>query len=161
MQFAYSAKSMRGETSNGMLDADTLAVARQLLRERGLFPLKLAPHTEALVGTKAARTNFFKRRVSKSDIMLVTSQMLIMCRAGVDLAESLQNVASSCRNPTLKAALDDVYRDVAGGQSFSAAMKKQSRLFGEAYCASLAAGEASGNVPDVLARMQEMLKNEI
>lgn len=161
MQFAYSAKSLQGQMSNGVLDADTLAVARQLLRERSLFPLTLAPLGEAFATATAARPGLFKKKVSRSEIMLLTSQLLIMCRAGVDLAESLRNVAVSCRNPTLKLVLNEIYQDVAGGQSFSVAMKRQSKMFGEAYVASMAAGEAGGNVPEVLERMEALLKNEI
>ncbi len=161
MQFSYSAKSMRGELSGGMLDADTIAAARQVLRERGLFPLTLAPATAARSTASAPRAGFFKPRVKKPDVMLLTKQLVIMCRAGVDLAEALQNVASNCRNPTLKEALREIYQDVAQGKSFSVAMKRQAHIFGEAYVASLAAGEASGRVPDVLARLADVLQNEI
>ncbi len=161
MQFSYSAKSMRGELSGGMLDADSIAAARQVLRERGLFPLTLAPATAARPQTKVSRSSFFRPRVKKADLMLLTKQLVIMCRAGVDLAEALQNVAGNCRNPTLKEALRETYQDVTQGKSFSIAIKRQTHLFGEAYVASIAAGEASGKVPDVLARLADVLQNEI
>lgn len=161
MQFSYSAKTMQGAMSGGVLDADTIALARQQLRERGLFPLKLAPLAEKRSQVAVARRGIFKVRVKKPELMLLTSQLVIMCSAGVDLAESLHNVAGNCRNPTLKEALDAIYQDVAQGLSFSAAMKKQTHIFGEAYVASIAAGEASGKVPEVLARMAAVLQNEI
>ncbi|MDB5388885.1 MAG: gspF, partial [Planctomycetaceae bacterium] len=161
MQFSYSAKSMQGQLSNGTLDADSIATARQQLRERGLFPLKLAPLAEKRAQIVVARRGIFKARVKKPEIMLLTSQLVIMCSAGVDLAESLHNVAANCKNPTLKDALDSIYQDVSQGLSFSAAMKKQTGIFGEAYVASIAAGEASGRVPEVLARMAAVLQNEI
>jgi len=161
MLFSYSAKSMQGDMSAGTIEADTLAGARQLLRDRSLFPLRLTQLNDSRIQTSMARRSPFKARVSKSDLMLLTSQLVIMCRAGVDLAEALQNVAINCRNPTLKEALDEIYEDVTQGKSFSAAMKKQSQIFGEAYVASIAAGEASGKVADVLARMADVLQNEI
>jgi type II secretory pathway component PulF len=161
MQFSYSAKSMRGELSGGMLDADTIAAARQLLRERGLFPLTLAPAAAAKPQANSTRKSFFKPRIKKPEVMLLTKQLVIMCRAGVDLAEALQNVATNCRNPTLKEALREIYQDVTQGKSFSMAIKKQTHIFGEAYVASIAAGEASGKVPDVLSRLADVLQNEI
>ena len=161
MQFAYSAKSLRGEPTAGVLDAETLAAARNLLRERGLFPVSLTAASEARGASPAAGGWKRKPRVSKQEIMLLTQQMVIMSRAGVDLAESLQNVALTCRNPTLKTSLEAIYQDVSQGLSFSAAMRKQIHLFGEAYVSSVAAGEASGKVADVLSRMAELLKNEI
>ena len=152
---------MRGELSGGVLDADTIAAARQVLRERGLFPLTLAPATGNRVQARVARGSFFKARIKKPELMLLTKQMVIMCRAGVDLAEALQNVAINCRNPSLKETLREVYQDVTQGKSFSVAMRKQTHIFGEAYIASIAAGEASGKVADVLARLADVLQNEI
>ncbi len=147
--------------SAGVLDADTIAAARQLLRDRGLFTLTLTAAGENRPAAKTAQIGLFKQRVTKPEIMLLTSQLVIMCRAGVDLAEALQNVTVNCKNPTLKSALDQVYQDVGQGLSFSASMKKQVHIFGEAYVASVAAGEASGKVPDVLARLADVLNDEI
>lgn len=161
MQFSYSAKSMRGEMSGGVLDADTLAGARQLLRERGLFPIKLTQTNDARPQATVARRGLFKARVKKPELMLLTSQLVIMCRAGVDLADALQNVTTNCRNLTLKIALTEIYQDVTQGKSFSAAMKKQTHIFGETYVASIASGEASGKIADVLSRMADVLQNEI
>ncbi len=163
MQFNYAAKSLTGEATSGLLDADTLVAARQLLREKGLFPITVTPTRglSAVVPAKTARQSWWKKKVSKAELMLLTSQLVIMCRSGVDLAEALRNVATSCRHPTLKFALTEIYNDVAGGQSFSVSMRKQSRIFGDSYVASVAAGEASGAVPDVLERMADLLDKEI
>lgn len=164
MQFSYAAKSLSGESIRGVIDADTDLAARQMLREKGLFPLSLAPARTVLAMAAASRklpVNWSRRKVSKSELMLLTSQFVIMCRSGVDLAESLQNVAASCKNPRLKTALQDVYGDVAAGMSFSSAMRKQSHVFGESYVASVAAGEASGTVPNVLERLADLLGKEI
>lgn len=161
MEFTYSAKSLNGETSTGILDADTVAAARRILRDRGLFPLRLTAATSAAARPAIATGGIFGKRVTKAELMLVTSQLVIMCRTGVELAEAVKNVASKCRNPKLKTALEEIHQGVSSGQSFSSAMRKQVHLFGETYVASVAAGEASGKVPDVLARMSEMLNNEI
>lgn len=161
MMYAYSAKTLEGQTSNGILEADTVAAAKRLLRERNLYPLSLTARNDPKTIISAPKKSLWKRGVPKSELMLLTSQLVIMSRAGVDLAEALQNVAATCRNPTLKESLDTIYKDVAGGLSFSAAMRKQAQLFGEPYVASIAAGEATGKVPDVLARLAEMLQNDI
>lgn len=162
MQFSYAAKSLTGESIRGLIDADTDLAARQLLREKGLFPLSLSPaKTGVATASRKLPARWRQRGVSKSELMLLTSQLVIMCRSGVDLAEALKNVSSSCRNTKLKAALQEIYNDVAGGTSFSSAMRKQTALFGESYVASIAAGEASGTVPDVLERLADLLGKEI
>ncbi|MBM3204085.1 type II secretion system F family protein, partial [Candidatus Woesearchaeota archaeon] len=100
-------------------------------------------------------------RVRKSDLLMVTTQLSIMCRAGVDLAGALANVAGDCRHPGLKQILLTVSRDVNSGMPTSLALAKHSRTFGEAYVASLAAAEASGQLTDVLDKMCRSIKNEI
>ena len=165
MNFQYTAKSSAGQMTRGFLEALSLAEARQQLRQQGLFPLTLkatgAAVEKASAKTEAKAPRFGLRRVSKSDVLMVTSQLTIMSQSGVDLAEALQNVAAQCTSPGLKVALDQVYRDVEDGCSISAALKRQAHIFGEAYVASVAAGEASGRVPEVLARMADLLRNEI
>jgi type II secretory pathway component PulF len=58
-------------------------------------------------------------------------------------------------------ALDKVYNDLSDGMSVSAALRRQSHIFGDAYVAGVTAGEASGQIPEVLNRLAEMLRNEI
>lgn len=106
---------------------------------------------------------WFQRRssVSKSDLLVVTTQLSIMCQSGVDLAAALGNVAQECRNPGLKRTLSVVSNDVNSGVSASIALRKQVATFGEVYVASIAAAEASGTLTSVLQRLCELLKNEI
>lgn len=163
MHFQYTAKSAAGETLTGLLEAQSPSDVRQMLRQQGLFALSVEDHAEADVLTMASSGGgFFTRsRVTKRDLLLLSSQLSIMTQSGIDLAEALKNAAKQCSHPRLKAALDDVYTDVSGGKSPSAALQKQSHIFGEAYVASVAAGEASGNVPQVLNRLSDLLRNEM
>ena len=92
---------------------------------------------------------------------MLTSQLSIMCQAGIDVAEALGNVAKRCPNPTLARILREIHDDVSAGITVSEALKKHSKVFGGAYVASIAAGEASGTLTEVLKRLAELLKHEI
>lgn len=163
MHFQYTAKSASGETLTGLLEAQSPTDVRQLLRQQGLFALSVNDHAETdLPAAGRTGNGFFSRsRVTKRDLLLLSSQLAIMTQSGIDLAEALKNAAKQCTQPRLKAALDEVYDDVSGGKSPSAALAKQSHIFGEAYVASVAAGEASGNVPQVLNRLSDLMRNEM
>lgn len=102
-----------------------------------------------------------RRAVSKSDLLVVTTQLSIMCQSGVDLAAALDNVAKECRHPGLRPILLAISADVNGGTSASVALRKHAAVFGEAYVASVASAEASGTLTAVLKRLCELLKNEI
>jgi type II secretory pathway component PulF len=159
MNFAYTAKSVRGERRSGVIEADSLQQARQRLRGDGLFPLSLtqADSVSRSVRAMAARD----RRVTKADLMMLTAQLAIMCTAGVDLADALRNAALQCPNLRLRRIVEAIHADVSSGSAVSAALARHVAVFGNAYVASVAAGEASGQVPEVLKRLAGLLRNEI
>jgi type IV pilus assembly protein PilC len=160
MEFQYSAKSTNGSTSTGVLVAESIAEARQRLREKGLFALSLESAGIA-TGPFAGRFKRKKKRVGKSDLLMLTSQLSIMTQAGVDLAEALEGVGENCIHPTLKAVLAEIHNDVSSGAGISESLRKHVDVFGEAYVASIAAGEASGTLTDVLDRLVELLGHEL
>lgn len=159
MQFQYTAKQNDGQSLTGAIDAATIAEARQLLSGQGLFPLSLAPAGEAIRQVAVGRTS--GRKVRRSDLLMLTSQLSIMCQSGIDLAEALRAAADDCGNPTLRQVLQEVYRDVSAGSNVSAALGRHVNVFGDAYIASIAAAEASGTVNEVLGRLADLLRNEI
>ncbi|MGH7129821.1 MAG: type II secretion system F family protein, partial [Planctomycetaceae bacterium] len=161
MQFQYQAKTGGGETSVGLIDAETPAEARQRLRAQGLFTLSVEA-TQAKTAPRPRKTGPLTRgRVRKSDLLIATSQLAIMCQSGVDLAEAIHNCADNCPNPRLRTALETVYDDVSAGQLMSAALRRQVHIFGEVYVAGIAAGEASGNLTEILDRLGQLLRSEI
>jgi type II secretory pathway component PulF len=179
MQFQYVAKSLSGDRTEGVLEAATAADARRSLRAQNLFPLTIAPGrggtvADAGVNPKAValpramtsaglgeRLRFRSGKVPRVELLTATSQLAIMTRSGVDLADALWNVADQCRHPALRKVLRDVHEDVSDGQPVSVAMGRHESVFGSAYVAGIAAGEASGTMTDVLARLTELLRNEI
>ncbi len=163
MEFQYSAKATSGQAAIGAIDAASIGEARLRLREQGLFILSLAAQSQkaAAAPNRSSRQSFYRSRVRKSDLLMLTSQLSIMCQAGVDLAEALKNVAEQCRHPMLKQTLDAVYADVSGGKPVSIALKQHAHIFGEAYVAGIAAAEASGTMTEVLGRLADLLRNEI
>ncbi len=159
MRFTYTAKSIRGETASGVLVADSLLLAQKQLRQQGLFPTALTPAAEK--GGLARGIGLpSRRRVPQKELMAFTSQLAIMTRAGIDIAGAVQSLARQCRNPTMKSTLEAVHQDILSGKPVSVAMKSHGRVFGEAYIASMAAGEASGRLADVLERLAAMQRAE-
>ncbi len=156
MAYAYQARSKAGQIETGFLEAASLAAARQQLKGRGLFPLSVTEH-RSMVRNVARRSG----RVSKNDLMMMTTQLSIMQKSGTDLAESLKSVARQVTNKRLAEAMRQVVRDIEDGKSFSVALGSQAEVFGEAYVSGIAAGEASGTLGQVLSRLTVLLRNEV
>lgn len=162
MNYLYAARSMSGELTRGVLAADSAAHVRRLLREKGLFAVEVTASTKRAPAIDAAKgMPWLRKRVPKRELLTFTSQLAVMARSGTDLATALQTLSSQVTQPVLRDALQKVHGDVSAGKPVSAALAAQGHVFGGAYVAIVAAGEASGRLPEVLARLTEMLNTEL
>ena len=97
-----------------------------------------------------------KSAFRKRDLLTVTTQLAIMTKSGVDLASAFESLAQQSSNEHIRKVLSRIHEDVTGGKSVSEAMRLQADVFGDAYVASVAAGEAAGQLPEVLGRLAEL-----
>lgn len=152
---------MSGELTRGILAADSAAQVRRLLRDKGLFIIEVVPASRKRLALPKVSLPFGKRRVPQRELLTFTSQLAVMARSGIDLAGALQNLSTQVTHPRLRSALEQVHQDVSSGQPVSVALRNQGHVFSGAYVAIVAAGEASGRLPEVLARLSGMLANEV
>src|SRR3954467_14010925 len=160
MQFTYTAKSKSGDIQTGHITAADVEMAKRALREQSLFPIDIrkqagASPFKALLGWRD------RGALSKRDLLSVTTQLAIMTRSGVDLASAFHSLSQQCSNPMLRSILAQIHKDVTGGKSISDAMQAQAAIFGDAYVASVAAGEAAGKLPEVLGRLAQFQRTEM
>jgi type II secretory pathway component PulF len=160
MQFVYTAKTSSGDIQTGHISAADVEAVKRALREQSLFAIdvrKKATNTlwKTIVGARE------RSGLSRRDLLSVTTQLAIMTRSGVDLASAFQSLSQQCGNASLRAILSQIHRDVTGGRSISDAMQAQAAVFGDAYVASVAAGEAAGKLPEVLRRLAQFQRTEI
>jgi type II secretory pathway component PulF len=90
-----------------------------------------------------------------------TSQMAMMVGAGVSLSSALKSIARQCQSPAMRETLKEIQDDVLGGSSLSTALGKHPKLFDAAYVATIAAGEASGRMQQVLTQLAELQRADL
>jgi type II secretory pathway component PulF len=101
------------------------------------------------------------RSIRKLEVAEFTSQLAIMIRSGVDISSALASLASQCSRPALADILHALRESVLAGSSLSGALKQHPAAFDSAFVATIAAGEASGKMSDVLQQLADMQRNEI
>ncbi|MEQ9406118.1 MAG: type II secretion system F family protein [Fuerstiella sp.] len=160
MLYQYKAKSLGGDMISGVIEANSTFAAQQDLRRRGQLLLSISQNS---TGTFAGARRKLKRtgKVPRTELLILTSQLAIMCETGVDLAEAFEESARQATHPVLRKALVQIHRDVSDGKPISTAMAAQADVFGMTYVASFAAGESSGRMEDVLNRLSDILEGEI
>ena len=147
--FAYQALDSAGKTQRGVLQGDNARAVRASLRERGLNPLEVAP-VEA-----KQQAGLFRRGLSGAQLALLTRQLATLLKAGLPIDEALAALAEQnddARSRTLVAALR---ARVMEGASLATALADAPESFPEIYRASIAAGEQSGRLDQVLARLAD------
>lgn len=163
MQFKYSAKQRDGTAVSDSIDADNVDAARQQLRRDGLFIVSIAAAGRGGAATSSGRASNIRRpaKVKKSDLLMMLSQLNIMCQSGVDLAEAIKNVTEQISKPHFKKVLERVHDDISAGVSFSESLSRHPSVFDRTFVSSIAAGEQSGSIGPVLKRLTELVRRDI
>ena len=101
---------------------------------------------DALPGFGAARA------VRMKEFLLFNQELAALIKAGLPIIASLEILIERRKNQTFKKALLDVRDKVRGGASLSEAFQAQGEMFPGIYAATLASGERSGEIANVLLR---------
>ncbi len=154
--YAYRAADRAGAAKRGIIEASSPAAARALLREQALLPLSVEPASER---GRGFRLSVLRRsRVSPRALATVTRQIATLVGSDIPVEEALRLVATQSEAPAVSTLLLEVRGAILDGRSFAAALSAHPKAFPEFYRASVAAGEASGQLPDVLNHLAEFVE---
>lgn len=154
--FEYTALDARGRERNGVLEGDAARQIRQQLREQGLTPLSVQE-----VQQREAKTHktLFKRKISASELALITRQWATLVRSGLPVEEALHTVAQQAEKARLKSMMMAVRSRVMEGHTLAVALSDFPHVFSELYRATIEAGEHSGHLDIVLERLADYTEN--
>ena len=151
--FEYTALDAGGHERKGILEGDTPRHIRQLLREQQLLPVTIAEVAQR--EAKRQRSFSLVRRVSPADLALFTRQLATLVRAGLPLEESLLAVSQQTEKPRIQSIILGVRAKVMEGHALADGFTEFPRVFPEIYRATVAAGEQSGHLDNVLERLAD------
>ena len=157
--YEYTALDTSGKSSNGIIDADSPVAARQKLRGSGMFPVEVKESASVSAPTGLSSgpvsvSGLFKR-VKPGEVSVMTRQLSILLAAGVPLVGALDALLSQIVNPLLKKNLAQIKESVNEGNSLAFSISHHPKLFSNIYVNMVRAGEASGSLDVVLARLAE------
>jgi general secretion pathway protein F len=147
--FHYQALDDQGHTRRGVLQADTPRAARSALREQGMHPLAV----EAMRGEQRSG---FRRGLGPAQLALLTRQLATLVRAGLPMDEALAALTEQSEAARLRGVVLALRARVMEGQTLAAALSEFPDSFPEIYRASVAAGEHSGRLDQVLERLADL-----
>ena len=148
--YRYLALDTAGREQKGSFDADNARAARALLRERGLTLLAL--------DEVSARCGSGGRRLPAAELLLLTQQLSTLLAAGLPLERALQAVAEQSEQAATRLLVGALRADIVEGKSLAQAMGAQPQVFFPLYLSLVRAGEQSGHLAEVMARLAEYLE---
>jgi len=179
--FYYTAKSQKGETKTGTLEAKDKHALAQALRIKGyiltsarslkeeepaLGPLRSLPRGkagEASGPAKGRKKSIFKisfGRISLVDKLMFARHLAVMIGAGFSLNQGLELLVKQTENQKFKGIIKKLVDDIKKGKTLAESMAKYPRVFNGFFVSMIGVGEKGGSLEEVLKILARYLKRE-
>ena len=152
--YVWVAQTKKGRKLKGEIDAATEAIALSQLKKRNFTVKRLKLKPKDIFENIA----FLKPKVTNKDLVVFTRQFSTMIDAGLPLVQGLTILAEQSENPTFKAILKEITKDVEGGSTLAEAMKKHPKIFDSLFVNLVAAGEVGGILDTILRRLAQFIE---
>lgn len=146
--FSYKAISVDGKKIAGVIDADSLSLAKEKLRKSAVFVTKL-----------------YQTERSKKELQLRSGALLSFTRelsqllsAGLPLHESLVTIEEKYKKAKFHSLLLDLCDRLRGGQYLSAALSQYPKSFDPVYLSMVRGGEKSGSLSYVFEELYQLIQ---
>lgn len=152
-KFNFKAKDGRGNLVADSMIAENQREVITTLRRRGLVVVNI--EEVAAKGRKRRSA----RRVRIGDLAIFARQLSTMVNAGLPLLDSLRTLYEQIESYGFQQVIGDVVSQVESGSSFAEAVTAHPNIFGSFFISMVRAGEASGELAEILIRIADYLES--
>lgn len=160
-QFAYKARDAKGTLVEGVLDCPDRSVAIRQIEQQRCIPIRIdVVGADPAIASKdgaLAPPPTQTLKIPHSQVLLFTEQLGHLLHAGMTLDEGLGILQKRLKQPRVQQMTHSLHQSLVDGRSFSQALREFPRIFPPLYVNMVAAGEASGALPDILLRLVKHL----
>src|SRR3977135_1403420 len=161
-QFAYRARNAQGGLVEGVVDCADRAVAIRQIAPKRTVPIRIeivdapakAPARNGRANVAPPTENL---KIPHGQVLVFTEQLAHLLQAGMTLDEGLSILEKRLKQPRLQQMTRALHQALVDGRSFSRALSEFPRIFPPLYVNLVAAGEASGALPQILLRVVKHL----
>ncbi len=154
-QFKFRALDASGEKIVGVVDAASVARARNELVSRSL-QVREVKEKKGFTGIQIT-----KKKIKRADLMNFSRQLAAFLRAGIPILDSLTTLTENVTSPLLRAVLEDIADELRSGMPLSEAMSEHSALFPTYYLRILRSAELTGSLDTVLDRLADYIERDL
>ncbi|WP_096202814.1 type II secretion system F family protein [Bacillus sp. FJAT-45350] len=146
--YQYTGKHFQGRTVKGKMKADSEKDVQTTLASKGIKiteveEVKSLLHKEITIG----------ERVKSQDFVIYLRQFATLLQAGISVVDTTNILADQTNSKLLKKILKEIEGELQAGRPFSEAAEKHRKVFPSLFINMVKAGEAGGNLDEILDRM--------
>src|SRR5437764_6825161 len=160
-QFAYRARNAQGGLVEGVLDCADRAIAIRQIELQQCIPIRIdVVGAEPKIGSRDIAAPAPARqslKIPHGQLLDFTEQLAHLLQAGMTLDEGLSILEKRFKQPRVQQMTRKLHQALVDGRSFSQALREFPRIFPPLYVNLVAAGEASGALPEILLRLVKHL----
>jgi len=155
--FAWHAIDSGGRERRGRIHAPSLDEAKARLEARRYYVVTVDKAGE---GPSLAASLFQRRpKLSLRELTLFTRQFATLIQV-LPIEEALRSIARQMTKPRAVGVIESVQASVLSGHRLADALAVETASFPPLYRAMVAAGEASGTLPDILSRVADLQERQ-
>jgi type IV pilus assembly protein PilC len=153
--FSYTAKSEDGRRVQGKIHAEDFASAERELQGSHRVVYRVEEESSE---SRNVRILSALAPVQLEELVGFSQAIASMADGGISIKRTIDILLEDTENATMLRILTDISGDLAGGKSTLAqALSRHSAVFPSYYVAMTEAGESSGNLPEMMRRLADIL----
>jgi len=98
--------------------------------------------------------------IKPKEVVMFSKQLALLLESGTDVVAALELLQGQITNRALRTIMREVIIAVRGGAKLSQAMARHPKAFSRLYCRTVAIGEETGNLEQVLRQMADYIEKE-
>ncbi|MHC4912572.1 MAG: type II secretion system F family protein, partial [Planctomycetota bacterium] len=154
--YKYIARDTSGKRREGLKEAASSNDVLGWLRDQGFTPVSV---NEISAGPQKTKQKGRRKRIKSADLAALCWQLTTMVEGGISITTALETICEDLENVSLQQILLEVVEKVNHGETLSDSFSAYPRVFNRLSCAMILAGEAGGNLPEVLRQLAEYFDN--
>ncbi len=148
--YSFTALSGKAKTIVGVVDADSLYLAKEKLKQRQLLLTEIAPFYQKVK----------KTQLSSEMLLTFTREMAQLLKAGLPLYESLVTIEEKYQGHKSHYLFVDLCDHLKLGKSLSSALGSYSQVFDEIYLSMVKAAEQGGHLSQAFAELSLLITKQ-
>lgn len=157
-KFKYAAIDRSGKQQKGIIEAPHFNSAMSQLKNKGLRITALSDLGQSILHKEIRLGG--GPRIKYQHFIVFCRQLSILYKVGINIVDAVRTLAQQAESKPFQAILHSIADDMQRGNQFSAAVARYPTVFNTVFINMVKAGEASGNLDDMLYRLAIFYEKE-